>query len=85
MIMAVTGRGRLTAMRAVLFHVGVAGRAGLDVTGFDCLAVLDGEGPLPPHDLAQRTGLTRDGAAPGEPVDGAVVKRGKVRSSSWNA
>ncbi|MER5647879.1 MarR family transcriptional regulator [Streptosporangium sp. NPDC002524] len=55
-------QGSLTAMRAVLLHVGVAGRAGLNVTDFNCLAVLDREGPLTPHDLAVRIGLTRGGA-----------------------
>lgn len=62
MIMAMFDQGRLTAMRSVLFHVGVAGRAGINVTDFNCLAVLDKEGPLTPHDLSVRLGLTRGGA-----------------------
>ncbi|MFF5247432.1 MarR family transcriptional regulator [Streptosporangium sp. NPDC000095] len=60
--MAVSDQGRLTAMRSVLFHVGVAGRAGINVTDFNCLSLLDKEGPLTPHDLAVRLGLTRGGA-----------------------
>ncbi|GAA3028586.1 MarR family transcriptional regulator [Streptosporangium longisporum] len=60
--MAVSDQGRLTAMRAALFHVGIAGRAGINVTDFNCLALLDKEGPLTPHDLALRIGLTRGGA-----------------------
>ncbi|WP_436761621.1 MarR family winged helix-turn-helix transcriptional regulator [Streptosporangium sp. V21-05] len=55
-------QGRLTAVRSALFHVGVAGRAGMNVTDFNCLAVLDKDGPLTPHDLAVRIGLTRGGA-----------------------
>ncbi|MEU8380200.1 MarR family transcriptional regulator [Streptosporangium sp. NPDC048865] len=53
---------RLATVRSALFHVGVAGRAGINVTDFTCLAVLDKEGPLTPYDLAVRIGLTRGGA-----------------------
>ncbi|GAA4202374.1 MarR family transcriptional regulator [Streptosporangium oxazolinicum] len=60
--MAVSAQGRLTAMQLALFHVGVAGRAGINVTDFNCLAVLDKEGPLTPNDLSARIGLTRGGA-----------------------
>ncbi|MFC7645070.1 MarR family transcriptional regulator [Streptosporangium lutulentum] len=62
MIAAVSDQGRLTAMWSALFHVGVAGRAGINVTDFNCLAVLDKEGSMTPHDLAERIGLTRGGA-----------------------
>ncbi|MGS2645251.1 MarR family transcriptional regulator [Streptosporangium sp. LJ11] len=83
MIMAVSDQGRLTAMRAALFHVGVAGRAGINVTDFNCLAVLDKEGPLTPHDLAVRIGLTRGGAITA--VVDRLQKAGYVRRSRDDA
>lgn len=62
LIAAVSDQGRVTAMRSALFHVVVAARAGINVTDFNCLAVLDKEGPMTPHELAERIGLTRGGA-----------------------
>ncbi|MEO3868829.1 MarR family transcriptional regulator [Nonomuraea sp. B12E4] len=62
LVAAVIDQGRVTAMRSALFHVVVAARAGINVTDFNCLAVLDKEGPMTPHGLAERVGLTRGGA-----------------------
>ncbi|MFI9598051.1 MarR family transcriptional regulator [Nonomuraea sp. NPDC052265] len=62
LIAAVSDQGRVTAMRSALFHVVVAARAGINVTDFNCLAVLDKEGPMTAHELAEHIGLTRGGA-----------------------
>ncbi|WP_026361366.1 MarR family transcriptional regulator [Amycolatopsis nigrescens] len=61
-VAALYDESRLSANRAVLFHAALAGRAGINVTDVNCLAILDKEGPKTPGELAQWMGLSRGGA-----------------------
>ena len=84
LIAAVSDQGRVTAMRSALFHVVVAARAGINVTDFNCLAVLDKEGPMTPHELAERMAANRasragHGFAVGWHCDGRADRKGKQR------
>ncbi|MGW3497007.1 MarR family winged helix-turn-helix transcriptional regulator [Streptomyces sp. NPDC001020] len=53
---------RVQAARTVLFQAAVAQSVGLNATDFNCLSLLDLEGPMTPGQLAERAGLSRGGA-----------------------
>ncbi|MFZ3475621.1 MarR family winged helix-turn-helix transcriptional regulator [Streptomyces sp. 4.24] len=53
---------RVQAARTVLFQSAVAQSVGLNATDFNCLSLLDLEGPMTPGRLAERVGLSRGGA-----------------------
>ncbi|MZD06254.1 MarR family transcriptional regulator [Streptomyces sp. SID5785] len=53
---------RVQAARTVLFQAAVAQSIGLNATDFNCLSLLDLEGPMTPGRLAERAGLSRGGA-----------------------
>ncbi|MFD9906263.1 MarR family transcriptional regulator [Streptomyces sp. NPDC059063] len=53
---------RVQAARTVLFQSAVAQSVGLNATDFNCLSLLDLEGPTTPGRLAELVGLTRGGA-----------------------
>ncbi|MFB9963943.1 MarR family transcriptional regulator [Sinosporangium siamense] len=62
MVEAVSDQARIAAMRSMLFHMGLAAKAGINASDFNCVALLDKEGPMPPQQLAERIGLGRGGA-----------------------
>lgn len=53
---------RVQAARTVLLQSAVAQTVGLNATDFNCLSLLDLEGPMSPGQLAKRVGLSRGGA-----------------------
>ncbi|MER5259808.1 MULTISPECIES: MarR family transcriptional regulator [unclassified Streptomyces] len=53
---------RVQAARTVLFQAAVAQAVGLNATDFNCLSLLDLEGPTTPGRLAEQVGLSRGGA-----------------------
>lgn len=53
---------RVQAARTVLFQSAVAQAVGLNATDFNCLSLLDLEGPTTPGHLAEQVGLSRGGA-----------------------
>jgi DNA-binding MarR family transcriptional regulator len=53
---------RVQAARTVLFQSAVAQSIGLNATDFNCLSLLDLEGPMTPGRLAEPAGLSRGGA-----------------------
>ena len=61
-LMALAMALRVQAARTVLFQSAVAQAVGLNATDFNCLSLLDLEGPTTPGHLAERVGLTRGGA-----------------------
>jgi DNA-binding MarR family transcriptional regulator len=60
--MALATALRVQAARTVLFQSAVAQAVGLNATDFNCLSLLDLEGPTTLGQLAERVGLTRGGA-----------------------
>jgi DNA-binding MarR family transcriptional regulator len=61
-LMALATALRVQAARTVLFQAAVAQSVGLNATDFNCLSLLDLEGPMTPGQLAERAGLSRGGA-----------------------
>ncbi|MFD4764077.1 MarR family winged helix-turn-helix transcriptional regulator [Streptomyces sp. NPDC058439] len=70
---------RMQAARTVLFQSAVAQSVGLNATDFNCLSLLDLEGPMTAGQLAERAGLSRGGAI--TTVIDHLEKAGFVRRS----